>query len=428
MPAYWRSTGRGAGVVGRALVIVCGAALLAAEGDEGPPRLRAADVLPASQLKGPHHAVADAVTTPAFFHQFTLTSAYGTFTAEGRSEVPVRASEIEALASLDEVSKTEVFLSAAGQSVLNVGKGAASVVTDPAGTAKGFGAGVKRFGVNLGRRTQRAVEGDGNADEAPEGGAKQQDDAKNDSAVQSGMKGALGVTGAMRRWAKKLNVDPYTTNPVLRKALEDIGKVDTAGSIATKVVLPVPAAVGMTATVGDLVWGKDPEEVRKINEQRLRELGVSDPIARQLFTSSVFTLTAQTRLVAALHATRAKGSADYVESAVAAKTAREALFFVESAELLRAWHARSPVTAVLTDSRALVALTSGKRAVVLLPLDWLRWTVKSADVLREIGSRASHELGASGMDLVLTGKATERMTRTLGQLGYTLVPAPGPGR
>ena len=83
---------------------------------------------------------------------------------------------------------------------------------------------------------------------------------------------------------------------------------------------------------------------------------------------------------------------------------------------------------MLTDSRALVALTSGKRAVVLLPLDWLRWTVKSADVLREIGSRASHELGASGMDLVLTGKATERMTRTLGQLGYTLVPAPGPGR
>jgi hypothetical protein len=427
MPVCRRFPGRGARAVCRALILVGGAVLFAAEGDEGAPRLRAADVLPASQLKGAHHAVADAVTTPAFFHQFTLTSTYGTFTAEGRSEVPVRAAEIEALASLDEVSKTEVFLSAAGQSVINVGKGAANVVTDPAGTAKGFGAGVKRFGVNLGRRTQRAVEGDGDSDEAPDA-AQQHDAAKNDSAVQSGMKGALGVTGAMRRWAKKLNVDPYTTNPVLRKALEDIGKVDTAGSIATKVVLPVPAAVGMTATVGDLVWGKDPEAVRKINEQRLREIGVTDAVARQLFHSSVFTLTAQTRLVAALHATRVKGGADYVESAAAATTAREALFFVESAELLHQWHARSPVTAVLSDSRALVAVTAGKRAVVLLPLDWLRWTQRSADVLREIASRAPRELGATGIDLVLTGKATERMTRTLGQLGYTLVAAPGSGR
>ena len=139
------SPGRAARVVSRALAIICAAVLVAAEGDEAAPRLRASDVLSASSLKGPHYAVAEAVTTPAFFHQFTLTSAYGTFTAEGRSQVPVRASEIEALAALDEVSKTEVFLSAAGQSVINVGKGAANVVTDPAGTAKGFGAGVKRF-------------------------------------------------------------------------------------------------------------------------------------------------------------------------------------------------------------------------------------------------------------------------------------------
>ena len=56
---------------------------------------------------------------------------------------------------------------------------------------------------------------------------------------------------------------------MLRKALEDIAKVDAAGSIATKVAIPIPAVVGMTAKVGDLVWGQDPEEVRKINEQRM---------------------------------------------------------------------------------------------------------------------------------------------------------------
>ena len=67
--------------------------------------------------------------------------------------------------------------------------------------------------------------------------------------------------------------------------------LDLPAAAAGEAVLPVPAAVGMTATVGDLVWGKDPEAVRKINEQRLREIGVTDAVARQLFHSSVFTLT-----------------------------------------------------------------------------------------------------------------------------------------
>ena len=42
----------------------------------------------------------------------------------------------------------------------------------------------------------------------------------------------------------------------------------------------------MTATVGGLVWSKDPEALRKINEQRLRDLGVPDAAAKRLFRNS----------------------------------------------------------------------------------------------------------------------------------------------
>ncbi len=49
-----------------------------------------------------------------------------------------------------------------------------------------------------------------------------------------------------------------------RQALEDIGKVDAAGSIATRVVVPIPAVVGMTSTVGDLASG---ERTRKRSEK-----------------------------------------------------------------------------------------------------------------------------------------------------------------
>jgi hypothetical protein len=237
-------------VMTAAMATLSPASQTAAQGDEPPPAFKAADLLPPAVARGAHHQVGDDVRTDGYFHEFTMTSEFGAFDAIGRTMLAVRIQEIEALATLQDVSKTEVFLAAAGQSVVKIGQTAASVVVDPVGTAKGIGAGVKRFGVNLGRRTQRAV------DNARQDSPTDDDSAKaGDSAAESAAKSMFGVTSAMRRWARKVGVDPYTTNAVLRQALEDVGKVDAAGSIATRVAVPIPAVVGMTSTVGDLVWG-----------------------------------------------------------------------------------------------------------------------------------------------------------------------------
>jgi hypothetical protein len=390
----------------------------AQSGDEPPPNFKASALLAPALVRGAHHEVGENVRTDAFFHEFTLTSLFGPFTATGRSQLAVRLQEIDALAALQEVSKTEVFLAAAGQSVVKIGQGVAAVAKDPVETAKGLGGGFKRLGVNLGRRTQRAV--DSASSDRPSDGAA----PEKDSAAASAAKGVLGVTGAMRRWAAKVGVDPYTTNPVLRDALASIANVDAAGSIATKVAVPVPRAVSMTSKVGHLVWDKDPEEVRKINEQRLRELSVSDDVAKSLFTSDWFTLTYQTRFIAALHEVRAVDSADYVHTAADARSEREALFFVESAELLQDWHAREPVAAILKDSRTLVAAGRRGDATALLPLDYVRWTTKTEQTVREISGRARKELAATRLRMVLTGRASARAGRELTGLGWTIVKAP----
>jgi hypothetical protein len=211
---------------------------------------------------------------------------------------------------------------------------------------------------------------------------------------------------------------------VLLEALGSIAKVDAAGAIATKVALPIPPVVGMTADVGDLVWGKDPEALRKTNEQRLRDLGVGDVVALALFRNNAYTLTTQTRLIAALHVVRAAGSDDYVETAAQAKRAREALFFVESAELLQAWHARTPVARLLADSRALVAASKDGHVAALLPLDWLRSTEASTAALKSITTRATRELAATRQTLVLTGKASPRAMGEIAGLGWTIVGPP----
>ncbi len=389
-------------VVMTVAVAIVASSLAAQQTYEPPPKLTATALLGAAVVKGAHYQIAEAVRTDEYLHEFSITSTFGAFQAVGRSQLAVRIQEIGAIAALEDVSKTEVFLAAAGQSVVKIGKGAAAVVTNPQETAKGLGAGIKRFGVNLGRRTERAV-------------ASANDDKSGDegSAAGSAASSLLGVNAAMRRWAQKVGVDPYTTNAVLRKALDDIAKVDAAGAIATKVAVPIPGVVGLTSTVGAIVWGKDPEEVRKLNEAALRTLAVPDTVAKALFGNRWLTLTYQTRLIAALSAVNVSGVPDYVESAAAATSEREALFFVESAEMLQQRHAREPVARVLTDSRAMVAVLAGGRARALLPLDWIRWTAETEKALTQIARRAREELKATRLEIELTGRASERTLREL---------------
>jgi len=397
----------------------------AGAGYEGPTTFKASEVAPATLLEGKHHRVAPEVKADGYLLRFQLTSDFGPFDAVGKSMLATRVQEIEGLAGLQDVSKTEVFVKAAGQSVVNVGKGAVGVVTKPVETAKGIGGAVSGFAVNLGRKTKRAAESvtEGSTEEgksAAEGAA---------SATEGAAKGLLGVNSAMRRWAQKVHVDPYTTNPVLRKALEDVARVDASGAIAAKVVVPIPMVLSATATVGDLVWTKDPEELLKLNEKRFKEAGAGEAAVKALSRNKFWTLTYQTRLAAALEAVKAKGGGDYVDTAARAQSEPEALFYVESAEMLARFHAATPVVQVLSDSKAMVAKAGQGRAVALVPVDWIAWTEPYAKAIAEIGERSNKELGGTSLELQLTGRVSDRAKQETKALGWTVTEnVPGPSQ
>ena len=160
--------------------------------------------------------------------------------------------------------------------------------------------------------------------------------------------------------------------------------------------------------------------MRKINEQRLKELGVAGDTAKRLFLNSAMTLSYETRLIAALHVLKLPGSADRVAAAAASRHEREALFHVESAELVQQRHAKTPFTVLLSDSLATVAATADHKAVLLLPLDWVRWTSAADSTVREIASRARQELKATNFVIMLTGKASARAAKELAALGWSV--------
>jgi len=172
--------------------------------------------------------------------------------------------------------------------------------------------------------------------------------------------------------------------------------------------------------VGNLVWGKDPQELQKLNETRVAELGADESTARGFFRAKGFTLTYQTVFIDALYGVKAKGSADYVRTASTAETEREALFFAESAQMLKRLHATSRVAAVLPDSRAMVARANDGRGVVLLPVDWVHWTPAFEKGAAEIGTRVRQELSATSLELEMTGRMSPTAREKLTALGWTM--------
>jgi hypothetical protein len=179
--------------------------------------------------------------------------------------------------------------------------------------------------------------------------------------------------------------------------------------------------VSGTASVGGLVWSKDPEEVLKINEQKLKELGASGDTVKALYLSKGFTLTLYTRLVGNLRDVNVPGCADYAATAAESDTEREAMFFVEGAEMLARFHKQTPVAAVLQDSRALVAKTKDGRAVALVPVDYVSWTAAYEKALGEVETRAKSELGASKLELRMTGTMSPGAKQQMAARGWSVV-------
>ena len=305
--------------------------------------------------------------------------------------------------------------------MLNVGKGVASVVQDPKATAAGMGEGIKRFGTNLGRKAKRTTDkavDSATSDKKDESGKSTTDKAA--STTVGVANSVLGVNGAARRWAQKVGADPYTSNPVLKKALIDIGRIDTAGGMAAKIAVPIPPIVSGTATAGKLVWAKDPEALLKENEQKLKEIGVGGDVIKQLYLSKGFTLTLHTALAGNLRA--GEGARRRRLRGDRGRGRRRA-----GGHLLRGerGHARAapqaaPVAAVLPDSRALVAKTKDGRAVVLLPVDWVQWTAAYDKALTEVEKRAKAEMGATKLEMRMTGRMSEVAKKEMAARGWTV--------
>src|SRR6266550_1422406 len=301
---------------------------------EPMPTLDAATLAPAELLNGAGYTVDGSAPVVGYMGQFTLRAPAGTFRADGTEMLAIRIGELRAIAQLSQLSQTGVFADALGASAMKTGAAIGQAVMNPVETIVGVPAGVGRFFQSAATTVSRATESNAGSNAGT-----------GDSAMD-----LLGINKAKRRIAKQVGADPYTTNPVLAKQLDDLARAAFAGGVSLDVALTVSTAgvataISATATVSNLVWDRSPEDIRTINEQKLAAMGVGADTIRAFVTNRWLTPTLSVPFVEHLaQIPAAKGRAAVIALASSVASEGEARFMGNAVDMAGEWRCPPPWT------------------------------------------------------------------------------------
>jgi hypothetical protein len=390
---------------------------------ETPPALKASEFLEPELLKGDNYAVDEKVTNDGLFNTYTVQSEFGTFHPRSNSLVRIRIHEMDAIAQLKEVDRVAVAAGAAVTSVVDMGKGAYHLVTNPVETAQGIGGAATRLFNRIGRSAKRTEEKLG-MDGPNKPDAEKSTGDQITSTTQGVAKDVLGANRAQRKWAERLFVDPYTHNEVLRDELEEVADYDAGGRFSTK-LLPiglVGTVLGSVRTVNSLVYEKEPDELQTLIETKLKEMGVTPDDSRAFRLNKSYTLSVQARLVASLNTlSGTTGRPEYVAQASNAEAEVDARFFQEGAYMAELYHLQeSPILGIVPELPGACVIAKGDRFACLYPVDYVVWTQGVADFAENATRYAETNFPTARRELLLTGRVSPRTAQELRKRGWTV--------
>jgi len=424
------------------LLVPFGTLLVAQRGYETPPMLEVSEVLPEKMQAGDHFKVQPPVQNDGYMNHYVIDSDYGQFGAYGNLSLIRLMNEIHALAQLDEVSKTEVFAKAAFDSATGQVKTLEEVAKHPVGTVKGLPGGVKRmfhkykreakYGYKTakevsGEAVDAVVSGDDDKEDKEDKDASTESDAKKltgqatDAAENYALKW-FGVSGAERKWYKKLQVDPYTRNQVLRKAVTSVAHVDAAANFGMRFV-PIPSIPGVDylRRVNEAVWTMDPEELREQNTKMLQDAGIDEKLIQQFMTNENLSPSQQTLMLSTLAQMKGvKGLEVMLKISAEADGVDVAEFNLANTLLLAAYHKfKKPVTKVFPGEPVPVALDEDNGLFIIVSADDAFWDKDLGEVITLMAGKFD-DMTVTDRELWLRGKASPRFETELQNLGWGL--------
>jgi hypothetical protein len=386
------------------------------------PELRASDILKPEFVSGPHFKVREEVPTYSGANQFTIDSDFGVFEADGNEMLVRRINEINAIARLKDVSRTDEFKDAVKKAARSPVAAAKAIAADPVRAVTNVPKGLMKFMGRIGENVKGI-------------GEKHQGRDADGTQLQQ----VIGFSDAKRKVAISLDVDPYSTNTVLQHELDQIAWASFAGGAAfTLATLPVGGAAGTALTVtdvsgdfNDVLKEKSPTDLKIMNLKALLDLGATEKETERFLNNNAFSPSAQTAFV--LNLRSMKGVANrraFVRLAGEPSSSEtDALFCVQTAALMSKLNNEEiPLSRIELLGEFPICVGKDGTTVVALQWDYAAWTSGAARVSDEVEKFAAKPPRNKKVVVALSGQASPRLRQELearGQLVKDRV-APGP--
>lgn len=377
---------------------------------ERPPSLPPQTLAPATLVQGPGFRVDDPVPTDGLVAHFQIRSDVGVFPAPGLDLLRIRVAELPAIVQLQNTSKSGVFAQSLARNAVRPVEAAGRMIRNPMETVQGLPGGVSRFFGRVGHGAQQIAQAATNSDQNGAGEMA--------SRVGKTTRDVLGYEQERRQLARSLHVDPYTTNPVLVPLLDQIADVAFAAhvgvSVAFSVAVPGSIAITGTTMVSNWVWDTPKADLIVRDQNKLKELGVSNDVINAFNDNIAFPLSVQTQFVESLSQLSAvPGCVKVAALASTAESEVQARFLTDAVGMLVTFNRRTPL-ARLTATRTVVGFGRDGSIVVPAPVDYVSWT-------QRIASFANRpDLVARKKVVLLTGQMSPMAKSHFKALGWTI--------
>jgi hypothetical protein len=370
-----------------------------------PVVLQAWDVLPRDVIQGPNYVVRATVTSDGFINTYDLDTNYGPLRVESTALLMKRIDELRALARIEQLRKTEVYLSAVRQAARAPIRTAEGLLQNPEGTVSDVASGIGRFFSNVGNTVTSGGRSGGNV-----------------------LNSALGQAAHKRQYAAEFGVDPYTSYEPLQKALNDLAWTAAAGGLTVKAsMMAIPGgagiALGATGSADSLtarLRDKTPAEVAVINRNILAGMGVSEGSIEAFMQNTSYDPYEQTLLVGALENMPAvKDRRIYIDTAAAAFEEPLTVFLRVRAQLISLYNGKTRSVHRFVDADGTPVLqTDDGRIIAIFPLDYVAWTPGFARKAHVVGEALKQMPGISGKEFWVTGTLDPVTRKALESKGW----------
>ena len=387
--------------------------------------MKASDILSGDLLKGEHHRVADRVRSDGYLNYYMIDSDYGEFAAVSTAMLITRIGEINALAELDDLSQTEVFLKAAADAGVGQLKTLKQFATNPVDTVVGIPSGIGRMFKRYKRQAGDAVDAAGEFVADDDEGSEEGEAGDEDSTSEKAMgltESFFGVSGAERAWSQKLGTDPYSSNEVLRAAIKEVAWAERLGRFGMGFAgVPEIPGADIIGEVNDAVWSKDPYELQDLNRARLVATGADEALIEEYLNNPRMSPSQQTLLTAAIaEISDAEGRDGILRQALNAQSEDEVNFLVKSVTMLAWYHLnQKAVTSVLTYAAVPVGITDDGSAALVFAADHVYWTETISEAASNHAAQAAHG-GATPGEVWLLRSVSDRTSSELSRLGFDI--------